>query len=202
MKTSALAFALAIASTLAIPAAGPETDKSRTMGNPGAPMRWDLYSDFTCPHCKMLHEQILPKLLTDYVNPGKVFLVFHEYTLTGQGHEHSKEASLWADAAAKVGKYQQVSDALFATQASWAVTGKVWEAVAPALTEAERKKVQALYKDPAIAADVQRDLNMGMAARVDRTPTLIMTHKGKQTPWSWWDNYALFRSLVDGELQK
>jgi protein-disulfide isomerase len=202
MKTSALALALAIASTIAIPAAGPETDKSRTVGNPGAPMRWDLYSDFTCPHCKMLHEQILPKLMADYVNPGKVYLVFHEYTLTGPGHEHSKEASLWADAAAKVGKYQQVSDALFATQASWAVSGKVWEAVAPALTEAERKKVQALFKDPAIAADVQRDLNTGMAARVDRTPTLIMTHKGKQTPWSWWDNYALFRSLVDGELQK
>jgi len=195
-------FALALAMTVASVAAGPEIEKSRTMGNPSAPLRMDLYSDFTCPHCKMLHEQILPKLVADYVSTGKAYLVFHEYTLTGPGHEHSKTASLYADAAAKVGKYQQVSDALFATQSSWALNGKVWEAVSTALTEPEKKRVQTLFKDPVVAADVQRDLNMGTAARVDRTPTLIITHKGKQTPWSWWENYALFKSLVDAELQK
>ena len=195
-------FALALAMTVASVAAGPEIEKSRTMGNPSAPLRMDLYSDFTCPHCKMLHEQILPKLVADYVSTGKAYLVFHEYTLTGPGHEHSKTASLYADAAAKVGKYQQVSDALFATQSSWALNGKVWEAVSTALTEPEKKRVQTLFKDPVVAADVQRDLNMGTAARVDRTPTLIITHKGKSTPWSWWENYALFKSLVDAELQK
>ena len=198
MKTFALALGLAFA----VVAAGPEMDKSRTVGNPGAPLRMDLYSDFTCPHCKMLHEVILPKLLTDYVNPGKAYLVFHEYTLSGPGHEHSRAASLYAAAAAKVGKYLQVSDALFASQSSWALSGKVWEAVAPALNDAEKKKVQALFKDPAVAADVQRDLSMGNAAHIDRTPTMIISHKGKQTNWSWWDNYALFRSLVDTELQK
>jgi protein-disulfide isomerase len=202
MKTFALALSLALGLTLAMIAAGPEVEKSRTMGNPGAPLRMDLYSDFTCPHCKMLHEVILPKLINDYVTPGKAYLVFHEYTLTGPGHEYSKMASLYADAAAKVGKYQQVSDALFSTQSSWALTGKVWEAVAPALNEAERKKVQALVKEPSVEADVQRDLSLGNAARVDRTPTMIITHKGKQTPWSWWENYALFRSLLDSELQK
>lgn len=196
-------FVLGLALTLATLAAGPEVEKSRTMGNPTAPLRMDLYSDFTCPHCKMLHEQILPKLINDYVSPGKAYVVLHEYTLPpGPGHEHSKTASLYAAAAAKVGKYQQVCDALFATQSSWAISGKVWETVAPALNEAEKKKVLALFKDPAIAADVQNEINMGNAAHVDRTPTMIITHKGKKTPWSWWDNYALFRSLVDGELQK
>jgi protein-disulfide isomerase len=198
MKT----FGLALALTIAIVAAGPEADKSRTMGNPGAPLRWDLYSDFTCPHCKLMHEQILPRLVQDYVATGKAYLVFHEYTLTGLGHEHSKTASLYADAAAKVGKYQPVSDALFAAQASWSKTGMVWETVAPMLTEPEKKKVQALFKDPAVAADVQRDLNMGNAAHVNSTPTMIITNrKGKQTPWTWWDNYPLFQSLMESELK-
>jgi protein-disulfide isomerase len=193
---------LALTMAMAIAASAQEVERSRTMGNPGAPLRMDLYSDFTCPHCKMLHEQVLPKLINDYVAPGKAYLVFHEYILTGPGHEHSRTASLYADAAAKVGKYQQVSDALYATQNSWVISGKVWEAIAPALNDAEKKKVQALFKDPAVAADVQRDLNIGNAAHVDRTPTMIITHKGKQTPWSWWDNYPLFRSLVDTELKK
>ena len=198
MKMLSLALALAALSL----AAGPEADKSKALGNPSAPLRMDLYSDFTCPHCKMMHEQILPRIIADYVNTGKAYLVFHEYVLTGPGHEHSRTATLYADAAAKIGKYQQVSDALFAQQVSWTMTGKVWDTVAAALTPAERKKVQALYSDPSVAAEIQSDMNMGNAARVDRTPTMIITHKGRQTPWSWWENYSLFKSLVDNELKK
>ena len=190
MKT----FALLIALTLPGLAAGPDI---KSVGNPAAPMRMDLFDDFTCPHCKVLHEQILPKIMADYVTPGKAYLVFHEFTLTGPGHEHSKAASLYAAAAARVGKYHQVCDALFATQSSWAVSGKVWETVAPALTAAERTKVQALFQDPSIAAEVQHDFDLGMAAHIDRTPTLVMTRKGKQTPWSSWTDYGLFTSMVD-----
>jgi hypothetical protein len=62
--------------------------------------------------------------------------------------------------------------------------------------------VQTLFKDPAIAADVQRDLDQGMAVHVDRTPTLVMTRKGKQTPWSSWTDYGLFKSMVDLLLSK
>ena len=192
-------FALALAAMLPCLAAGPG---GKTVGNPAAPLRMDLYSDFTCPHCKMLHEQTLPRIMADYVTPGKAYLVFHEFTLTGQGREHSQTASLYAAAAARVGKYQQVCDALFLTQSSWAVSGKVWETVAPALNAAEQKKVQALVKEPAIAAEVERDLEMGTAAHVDRTPTLVMTRKGKQTAWNSWEDYGLFKSLADLLLSK
>jgi protein-disulfide isomerase len=192
-------FALALALMLPCLAAGPD---SKSVGNPAAPMRMDLYSDFTCPHCRVLHEQTLPKIMADYVTPGKAYLVFHEFTLTGPGHEHSRTASLYAAAAARVGKYQQVCDALFQAQSSWAMSGKVWETVAPALTPAEQKKVQALFKDPAVAAEVQQDLELGAAAHVDRTPTLVMTRNGKQTPWSSWTDYGLFKSMVDLLLAK
>ena len=52
------------------------------------------------------------------------------------------------------------------------------------------------------AAEVQRDLEQGMAVHVDRTPTLVMTRKGKQTPWSSWADYGLFQSMVDLLLSK
>jgi protein-disulfide isomerase len=195
MKT----FALALALMLPCLAAGPD---SKSMGNPAAPMRMDLWDDFTCPHCKMLHEQILPKIIADYVTPGKAYLVFHEFTLTGAGHEYSRTASTYAAAAARVGKYQQVCDALFQAQSSWALSGKVWETVSPALTPAEQKKVQVLFKDPSVAAEVQQDLDLGMAAKVDRTPTLVMKRKNNQVPWSSWGDYSLFKSMVDLLLSK
>jgi protein-disulfide isomerase len=195
MKT----FALALALMLPCLAAGPD---GKSMGNPAAPMRMDLWDDFTCPHCKMLHEQILPKIIADYVTPGKAYLVFHEFTLTGAGHEYSRTASTYAAAAARVGKYQQVCDALFQAQSSWALSGKVWETVAPALTPAEQKKVQVLFKDPSVAAEVQQDLDLGVAAKVDRTPTLVMKRKNNQVPWSSWGDYSLFKSMVDLLLSK
>ena len=74
--------------------------------------------------------------------------------------------------------------------------------MSPALNAAEQKKVQALMKDPAIAAEVQHDLDLGVAARVDRTPTMVMTRKGKQTPWASWSDYGLFKSMVDLLLSK
>src|ERR1035438_6675706 len=128
--------------------AGPD---GKSVGNPAAPMRMDLFDDFTCPHCKVFHEQLLPKIMADYVTPGKAYLVFHEFTLTGAGHEYSRTASLYAAAAARVGKYPQLCDALFQTQLSWAISGKFWEAVSPALVPAEQKKVEALMKDRGVA---------------------------------------------------
>ena len=195
MKMFALALALMLPTLVS-------AQQGKSMGNPNAPLRMDLFDDFTCPHCKMLHEQLLPKIVADFVTTGKAYLVFHEFTLTGPGHEHSKTASMYAAAAARVGKYMAVCDALFATQSSWAVSGKVWETVSPALTEAERKKVQALMSDPSIAAEVQKDLDQGMAAHIDRTPTLVMTRKGKVTLWSSWNDYGLFKSMADLLLSK
>jgi protein-disulfide isomerase len=65
-------------------------------------MRMDLWDDFTCPHCKILHDQILSRIIADYVTPGKAYLVFQEFTLPGPGHENSRTASMSAAAAARV----------------------------------------------------------------------------------------------------
>ena len=195
-----LGIALLVA--LCCVAAGPETEKAKTMGNINAPIRLDLYSDFTCPHCKHFHDELLPKLADDFITPGKAYLVFHDYVLTGPGHEHSREAALYADAAAHMGKYAQVAGALFASQASWAVTGKVWDAVSPVLTAAERTRIQALIKDPAIATEVLNDTNMGNASHVDRTPTVVISPRGKKpTPWSYWNDWALFKSFMADQMK-
>ncbi len=192
---------LALVAAGALACFGADPDLAKTMGGPSAPLRLDLYSDYTCPHCKMFREQILPKLVNDFITRGKACVVFHELTLSGQGHEHSREASNYGAAAARVGKYQEVSSALFASQESWAASGKVWEVVSSVLTPAERTKVQALVKDPGVLAEVQHDLELGAAARIDRTPTVIVSSKGKQTPWIYWNDYNLFKSFLDDLLK-
>jgi protein-disulfide isomerase len=203
MKLSVLALAAGIVTVGAIGfAAVPEAPKSKMLGNTSAPMRLELYGDFTCPHCKHLHEDILPMIIRDFVAPNKAYLVFRDYVLSGQGHEQSRPAAMFAAAAARIGQYQAAADALFKTQQSWAMTGQIWPNIKTAFTPEEQKKIQAVIQDPSIFAEVQSDIDAGNMIPVQRTPTMVIIYKGKKQPWSEWASYPLFKSYVDGLLAK
>lgn len=195
-------LAIAVAALLPCLAAGPEVGKGRTMGNPAAPMLLEVYSDFVCPGCKHLHETVLPAMVTDYVKTGKAYLVFREFPLNTPAHAYARPAAIYAVAAAHIGKYQTVSDALFRSQQGWSLSGKVWETVASVLTPGEQKTVQALAIDPAVLAEVQRDVDRGTKAVISQTPTVMVTYKLKQQPWSQFGDYSLFRGYMDGLLKK
>jgi protein-disulfide isomerase len=138
----------------------------------------------------------------DYVKTGKAFLVFREFPLNIPAHKYSRPAAALAVAAARIGKYQTVSDALFRDQQSWGESGKVWEIVAGVLTPEERKKVQSLANDPAVLADVQRDVDRGKQTPITQTPTLLVTYKLRQQPWTQFTDYGLFRGYIDALLKK
>ena len=170
-------------------------DKSKTSGNPSAPITIELFSDFQCPSCRQLHMTMLPAILKDYVIPGKAYLVYKEFPLPQ--HNHAKEAAAYAVAASRVGKYERVADALFQNQPSWANDGKVFETVATVLSPAEQKKVQTLAKDPAVLSEIEQEVNEGIAGKINQTPTLIVVSKGKRFPFGGIPNYDLFRRLLD-----
>jgi len=192
-------IALAFATLLPCLAASSDVDPGKSLGSPSAPIRIEVFSDFECPGCKGLHEQILPLVMRDYVIPGKVYLVSREFPLPM--HQYSREAAGYATAAARLGKYEQVADALFLKQVAWSASGKVWDTVANVLTPAEAKKVQLLAKDPAVLSEVQHDLELGRAAAINQTPTMIVTRGTSRFPVVGAVNYTLLRSLLDGLLK-
>jgi protein-disulfide isomerase len=178
-----------------------DVDKAKILGIPSAPVRLDLYSDFQCPACKVFHEQVLPVLMREYITPGKVTLVSHEFPLPM--HPYSREAANYATAAAHIGKYQPVVDALFRNQNVWGTNGKVWDTVAGVLTPAEQKRVQELVKEPAIVGAVQQDVQLGQGEHIQETPTVIISRGTRRYPFPGPSlaNYALMRSLIDGLLK-
>jgi protein-disulfide isomerase len=155
-------------------------DEAKALGGTNSPIVIEVFSSFDCPHCKVMHDELVPQLVRDYVMGGKVCLVNREFPLAGAGHPYARQAALYATAAARIGKYAAVADALWKNQATWAVNGQVWETVATALTAVEQKKVQALFKDPGVEAEVRRDIDDGTRDGIDRTPTLFMTAQGRR----------------------
>ena len=173
--------------------ADPTTDKS--VGSKTAPILIDVFSDFQCPSCKMLHDQTLPSVITDYANKGKVLIVYHDYPLPM--HNHAREAARWANAAGTVHKYIQVGDALFASQETWARTGDLRSVVAKVLTPDELQKVDALMKDPKFDDGLSRDVALGSRVGVQGTPTLIITHKLRNYPLTRFVSYPILKQMLD-----
>jgi protein-disulfide isomerase len=202
-RVSAAALAMCLALLLPVGAGSQAASgQGKALGKPNAPILIEMYSDFQCPHCKHLHETFLPGFIKAYVDTGKAYFVSREFPLQGFG-PRSREAAAYATAAARIGKFQQVAHTLFQNQASWAASGKIWETVAAVLTPAEQAKVQVLFKDPAIAAEVQHDVDTGLNIPVTSTPTLVVTHRLQQRPWTYFDDGGnLFRGYMDELLKK
>jgi protein-disulfide isomerase len=200
MKAKFLPLLTVVALAAAVsPQVDPE--KGRSLGNPSAPVHMEVFSDFQCPGCKIFHEAVLPALMRDYVNTGKLYVFAHEFPLPG--HQHSREAANDAMAAVQVGKYQQVSDSLFLNQTTWGNDGKVWDYVAKVLTPAEQAKVKSLAASPAVVAAVQKEFDSAIAQKIAQTPTVVLTRGAKRYPFGAPDqsNYPLLKSLIEEMLK-
>lgn len=170
----------------------------KALGNPQAPIRIDLYSDFQCPGCKWLHENTIRPLIQEYVNPGKVYLVQREYPMSI--HSHAREAACYACAAGKLGKYQLVGEQLFRTQDVWEKDGNVAGAACSVLSAAEAGKIRALAVSPEILTMVNADITAGNGESVNGTPTMIITKLVRRFPVAGTVSYPVLRKFLDSLL--
>lgn len=185
-----LVLALGVAGS---PAA--QTKTTRAVGPVTAAVRIDLFSDFQCPACKALHEQTIKRVKEEFAVTGKIRLVHHDFPLPQ--HKYARPAAILAAAADRLGKYDAVADALFHQQESWGQTGNVDAVVDSVLTPEERKKLREIAKDPAILANIERDIQLGERMKVGSTPTMIVTHDGKPNPVVGVVSYPVFSKYLN-----
>lgn len=196
---AAALLVLALISTFTVLPAAQTGGSGRAIGPILAKVTVDVYSDFQCPHCKILAEQTLNRVKEDYALKGSIRLVHHDFPLPM--HAYAKQAALLAAAADKIGKFDQVSEALFKQQDTWAANGKVEEVVDSVLTPAEAKKVRDLAKDPAVAAVVQHDIDLGTRLNITSTPTIILTKNLKSNRVTGSVSYPIFKRYLDQLLE-
>ena len=186
---------LVLASTFVVFATAQTGGSRRAVGPIMAKVTMDVYSDFQCPSCKLLSEQTLNRVMEDYALKGSLRVVHHDFPLPM--HQFAKQAALFAAAADRIGKFDQVSQALFKQQEAWAASGKVEEAVDSVLSPAEAKQVRELAKDPSVAALVQRDIDLGTRLAVNQTPTIILTKNMKSNRVTGAVSYAILKRYLD-----
>lgn len=197
---AAKAVGMILAGTVALLAGSTANVENNTFGNPKAPVMIEVFSDFQCPGCKYFHDNEFSRIMTEYVVPGKVYVIYRYFPL--QMHPYGRLCAQWACAAAHVGRYQKVADALFAAQQAIEVTGNVEAVANSVLTPTEQKAVKALVNSPQVQGEIDTDLQEGRAIPVPSTPTLWVTAHGRSEVIKGPINYELFKQYLDALLKK
>ena len=156
-----------------------------TMGSPDAPVTLVEYAMFTCPHCAAFHRDVFPRIKADYIDTGKVKLVYREV--------YFNKPSLWAAMIARCApadRYFGIADVLFSTQADWvgvedtdAMLQKLYGIGRQAgLTNEE---MNACMQDRGFAESLVAEYQKNIQADgIDATPTfLINGEKASNMPW-------------------
>lgn len=179
------------------------------IGKANAPIVLAYWSDYQCPFCKAVeigHDQIpqiepsLPMLIKDYVDTGKLRIVFKDYPFLS---EDSDTAALYGRAVWELypEKYWEWREAMFEAQdeehggfgneaSILELSGKIVGVSAPAL------KAKVTEKMEAYTADIAADRAEGTSFGINGTPGFItgkIIIPGADSP-------ASFKKAIDGQL--
>lgn len=89
-------------------------DGRLSKGDPNAPVKMVEYVDMFCPFCSKIHQQVIPKIESQYIDTGKVHF---EMRLIGKLHPDSERAGRGAYCAAEQGKFWNYIDEAYSR--SW-----------------------------------------------------------------------------------
>ena len=131
---------------------------------------------FTCPHCAAFNAEVFPQIKANFIDTGKVRLVFREV--------YFNKPSLWAAMIARCApsdRYFGIADVLFRTQTDWAAQTDPQEMLRQALrhrppgrADQRRRWTPACRTAPsaeALVADYQKHAE---ADGIDATPTFFI----------------------------
>ncbi|HEX2568859.1 MAG TPA: thioredoxin domain-containing protein [Polyangia bacterium] len=160
-------------------------------GAPNAPVSLCEFSDFQCPHCKLM-EPLLARLLEDF--RGQVKLYYKNFPLS-KLHPDARDAAAAAVAAGNQGKFWQMHDTLFNHQDSLSAADLEKYAT-------ELKLDLKRWKADLVAAreQVDRDRAEGEKFEIAGTPTLYIN--GRKFKQAGPLRYEDLKDWVEEELSR
>jgi protein-disulfide isomerase/plastocyanin len=90
-------------------------DDDPVKGDADAPVTIIEFSDFQCPFCSRFYTDALPQIEQEYINTGKVKLVYRDFPLESI-HPQARPAAEAAECADDQGKFWEFHDLLFENQ--------------------------------------------------------------------------------------
>ncbi len=127
------------------------------------------FSDFECPFCGRFYSETLPSIQSDYIDTGKVQMVYRDFPLGF--HAQAKPAAIAAECAGEQGKFWEFHDKIFENQGSLGdASYKQWAEGLGLNTE----QFNSCVDSEKYSGEVDKDFSDGAALGVSGTPTFFI----------------------------
>lgn len=184
------------AEEIQIVASGTDPNFPKSIGSLDAPVTMTDYSSLTCPHCARMHSQVLPQLIKNYVETGKLRIIFSDFPLNKEALDASKVSRCISNE-----RYFNFLTLLFNSIEQWALGGNhpnalIQNAVMAGLPEEKaRECLNSPEIEKALIAGVQQ---ANQLHKINATPSFIFDDGAKtlfgERP------YQEFADVIEGLL--
>jgi protein-disulfide isomerase len=170
-------------------------------GSPDAKVALIEFTDYQCPFCGRNEKTVMPQVIKDYVDTGKVRYVLRDFPLPF--HKNARNAAFAAHCAGEQGKYWEMHDLLFQNQQ--ALEPEKLSAYAATL-KLDTAAFDECMKSDRYAGKVTASLQDGNKATVQGTPSLVVGVMGADGKVKGTKiirgavPYAVFKSTLDAML--
>ncbi len=150
-------------------------DSDVVYGKDDAPLTLVEYASYSCSHCGQFYKEVFPTLQKDYIDTGKLRLVFRSFPLNQPALDASHMVYC-----AEPGQRQSYVKVLFNTQDKWAYDVSYREALAgiAVLGGMERSKFDACLANKDVQSAVLLVYQEAQAQfKVTATPTLYLNNE-------------------------
>ena len=151
---------------------------SPTLGDPDAPITILEWGDYQCTFCYKFHENTLEIIKEDFIETGKVRLVFKDFPLNGPDSIKAAEATYCAE---EQGKYWQYHDEIYK---NWAGERTGWITEESLLKFADTinldlDKFKSCINDEIHKKRVDKIHEFGKDIGIDATPSFLIFNDEK-----------------------
>lgn len=139
------------------------------LGDAGARVGIIEYSDFQCPYCQRFHTAVHPLLKNNYIDSGKVQMIFRDLPL--DFHPLARPAAVAVNCAGAQGRYWDMVDAVFKDQER---LGEEFYRELAGRFELDMAAYEACLDDPANLNPIEESVNEAAALGIEGTPTFLI----------------------------
>jgi protein-disulfide isomerase len=184
-------------------------DNDPRIGSNNAPVVIIEFSDFQCQYCRAFYTQTFQALKTNYIDKGKVQLVYRDFPLSSL-HPAAQKSAEAAECAHEQGKFLEMHNKIFDEQnkiSGGALVGvnygvedlKKWAAE----IGLDTARFNQCLDSGKYADEVQKDFQDGVNLGVQGTPTFYIAKRGQRgTLIVGARPYEVFQQEIDRLLSK
>ena len=155
-----------------------KNDSLIVLGSDTAIVKIKIFSSLTCPHCANFHSKVVPEIKREYIDAGKVQLIFIDFPLDQAAFNASKILNC-------LDKAKQITflDTIYETQAKWTNgqnlddVNKNLKKIAKSLGISSTKFDKCLIDEDISDKILNGRIDANRKYSIDSTPTIVINEK-------------------------